>query len=63
MTSITTEKTINELRLTFAQHGLPGDVVSDNGPQFVSMSFLNSCIKLAATHSKSSLPPKIKWCS
>ena len=39
MTSITTEKTINELRLIFAQHGLPEEVVSDNGPQFVSNEF------------------------
>ena len=36
MTSITTEKTINELRPIYAQHGLPEKVVSDNGPQFVS---------------------------
>ena len=39
MTSITTEKTINELRLIFAQHGLLEEVVSDNGPQFVSNEF------------------------
>ena len=39
MTSITTEQTINELRLIFAQHGLPEEVVSDNGPQFVSNEF------------------------
>ena len=39
MTSITTEKTINELRLIFAQHGLPEEEVSDNGPQFVSNEF------------------------
>ena len=39
MTSITSEKTINELRLIFAQHGLPEEVVSNNGPQFVSNEF------------------------
>ena len=39
MTSITAGHTINELRLIFAQHGLPEEVVSDNGPQFVSSEF------------------------
>ena len=39
MTSITTEKTMNDLRLIFAQHGFPGEVVSDNGPQIVSNEF------------------------
>ena len=38
-TSITTEKTINELRLIFAQHGFPEEVVSDNEPQFISNEF------------------------
>ena len=42
MTSITTEKTINELHLIFAQQGLPEEVVSDNGPQFVSIEFAES---------------------
>ena len=36
MTSITTEHTIDGLRFIFAQYGLPEEVVSDNGPQFVS---------------------------
>ena len=39
MTSITAGHTINELRLIFAQHGLPEEVVSDNGPQLVSNEF------------------------
>ena len=39
MTSITTGHTINELRLIFAQHGLPEEVVSDNGPQFIPNEF------------------------
>ena len=34
MSSTTTERTVGELRLIFAQHGLPEEVVSDNGPQF-----------------------------
>ena len=33
MTSTTTERTIDELRLIFAEHGLPEQLVSDNGPQ------------------------------
>ena len=39
MTSITAGHTINELRLIFTQHGLPEEVVSDNGPQFSSNEF------------------------
>ena len=36
MSSTATERTVDELRLIFAQHGLPEEVVSDNGPQFIS---------------------------
>ena len=39
MTSTTTERTIDELRLIFAEHGLPVQLVSDNGPQFTSEQF------------------------
>ena len=39
MTSTTTEGTIDELRLIFAEHGLPEQLVSDNGPQFTSAEF------------------------
>ena len=39
MTSTTADKTIDELRLIFASHGLPEELVSDNGPQFVSHEF------------------------
>ena len=48
MTSITTEKTTNELRLIFAQHGLPEEEVSDNGPQFVSNEFAEFMHKMAS---------------
>lgn len=50
MTSITTEKTMNELRLIFAQHGLPEELVSDNGPQFVSSEFAEFMYKNGIKH-------------
>ena len=36
---ITSEMTIQELRKVFAVHGLPEQLVSDNGPQFTSREF------------------------
>ena len=36
MSSTTAERTITELRKLFATHGLPTEVVTDNGPQFTS---------------------------
>ena len=39
MTTTTSEKTIEVLRAMFAQHGLPEQLVSDNGPQFTSTEF------------------------
>ena len=50
MTSITAGHTINELRLIFAQHGLPEEVVSDNGPQFVSNEFAEFMTKNGIKH-------------
>ena len=37
--STTTEKTIEALKLLFARHGLPQQVISDNGLQFTSSEF------------------------
>eukprot|EP00105_Crassostrea_gigas_P011589 XP_011427330.1 PREDICTED: uncharacterized protein K02A2.6-like [Crassostrea gigas] len=39
MSSTTTTNTIEKLRISFSQLGLPKVIVSDNGPQFVSEEF------------------------
>lgn len=39
MKSTTTERTIEVLRRVFSQHGVPIELVSDNGPQFTSQEF------------------------
>ena len=39
MTSTTTQRTIAELRKMFAAYGLPLQLVSDNGPQFIADDF------------------------
>ena len=44
MTSTTTEKTLEALSTLFAAHGLPEQIVSDNGPQFTSAEF-ETCMK------------------
>ena len=45
MRSITTTKTLEILRNLFATYGLPYQLVSDNGPQFVSSKF-EMCMKV-----------------
>lgn len=39
MQSITSRKTIEKLRIVFANHGIPRKVVTDNGPSFTSEEF------------------------
>ena len=41
MRSTTAQSTIDQMRLWFAAYGLPEEVVSDNGPQFISQDFTN----------------------
>ena len=50
MTTVTTKHTIDQLRLVFAQHGLPEEVVSDNGPQFTSNEFTEFMSKNGIKH-------------
>ena len=39
VTSTTTERTLEVLSVLFAAHGLPEQLVSDNGPQFSTEEF------------------------
>ena len=39
MKSTTASRMVEELRKLFAQHGLPEELVSDNGPQFIASEF------------------------
>jgi len=41
MRSTTAQSTIDQMRLWFAAYGLPEEVVSDNGSQFISQDFTN----------------------
>ena len=50
MNSITSTQTITEIRRLFATHGLPTQLVSDNGPQFTSEEFATFCKKNGVKH-------------
>ena len=55
LTSTTTEKTLEVLSILFATHGLPEQLVSDNGPQFSSAEF-EMCMKRNGIKHISSAP-------
>ena len=50
MSTTTTAATLKALRDMFAQHGLPEQMVSDNGPQFVSDEFATFAKKNGIRH-------------
>ena len=43
MDSTTTEAVIKQLQQIFATHGIPHQIVSDNGPQFTAEKFKQFC--------------------
>lgn len=53
MKSTTSEKTVSTLRSIFARNGLPEQIVSGNGPQFVSEEFSVLVRKNGIKHFKS----------
>lgn len=53
MSTTTSEKTIEVLRSIFARNGIPRQIVSDNGPQFVSEEFRNFVKANAIRHTTS----------
>lgn len=55
MSSTTTSKTIEVLRELFTRYGLPEQLVSDNGPQFVSDYFRSFLMSNEVKHSRSPL--------
>ena len=50
MSSTTTERDVGELRLIFTHHGLPEEVLSDNGPQFTANEFAEFMSKNGIKH-------------
>ena len=53
MGSTTTAKMIEVLRKIFARNGLPEQVVTDNGPQFVSEEFAQFVKENGIEHTRS----------
>ena len=52
MKTTTYEKTIDVLRKLFSYHGLCKEIVSDNGPQFVSHVFKSFCEANGIKHTR-----------
>ena len=50
MTTITAHDTILELKEIFSNHGLPDQIVSDNGPSFTAQEFKMFCVSNGIEH-------------
>ena len=62
MNSTTSQRTIEVLRELFVTYVLPDQVVSDNGPQFVSAEFQTFMKKNGIKHIRCvPFPPILKW--
>ena len=53
MQTITSSKTIEKLRIIFANHGIPRKIVTDNGPSFTSAEFAEFMKNNGIIHIKS----------
>ena len=53
MKTTTAETTLNVLRTIFARFGLPSQIVSDNGPQFIAEEFKSFCRHNGIQHNTS----------
>ena len=54
MTSTSGTRTVEQFQSIFAKFGIPEEIRSDNGPQFVSHEFKNFCAQYEITHTTSS---------
>lgn len=54
MTSTTSVAVINQLKSIFSRHGIPETIISDNGPQFISLEFKNFSTQWEFKHITSS---------
>ena len=63
MSTTTTYQTIKILRSLFARYGIPDQVVSNNGPQFISSEFGEFMKNNGIKHWLFSLSSVLKWTS
>ena len=54
LTSLTSKSVISAFKSTFSRHGIPDDLISDNGPQFNSDEFTQFISAYAIRHNTSS---------
>nr|XP_054768172.1 uncharacterized protein K02A2.6-like [Lytechinus pictus] len=54
LTSTSSKAVIAICKQQFARHGVPDEVISDNGPQYASAEFHQFCVEYGVTHKTSS---------